>query len=82
MTEKNQAIVHHKDILQKMIDPGEVSNMGEFSDVLIIMAKDDAKISKKMAKSYLKNVNKTGIEHLNVALRQIRAFLKIDDNLK
>ncbi len=52
-----------------MIDPDEGSSMGDFSDVLIVMAKDNAKISKKMAKSYLKNVNKTGIEHLNVALK-------------
>ena len=69
LNEKNQAIVTHKDILQKMIDPDEGSSMGDFSDVLIVMAKDNAKISKKMAKSYLKNVNKTGIEHLNVALK-------------
>ena len=68
LDEKNSEIVSHKDILQKMIEPGEGANQSDFSDILLDMAKDNAKISKKMAKSYLKNVNKTGIESLNKAL--------------
>lgn len=51
-----------------MIEPGEGANQSDFSDILLDMAKDNAKISKKMAKSYLKNVNKTSIESLNKAL--------------
>lgn len=82
LDEKNSEIVSHKDILQKMIEPGEGANQSDFSDILLDMAKDNAKISKKMAKSYLKNVNKTGIESLNKALQQIRGFLKINDSLK
>ena len=61
LDEKNQAIVAHKDILAKMIEPGEGSN-ADFSDVLVGMAFDNIKVSKKMAKAYLKGVNRNGIE--------------------
>lgn len=81
LEEKDQAIVSHKDILQKMIEPGEGAN-ADFSDVLFNMAKDNLKVSKKMAQSYLKGVNKTSIEALTMALKQIREFLKIDDGHK
>ena len=52
LNEKDQAIVSHKEILQKMIEPGEGANADEFNDVLINMARDNFKISKKMAKSF------------------------------
>ena len=66
--EKNRAVVSHKDILAKMIEPGEGSN-ADFSDVLVGMAFDNVKISKKMAKAYLKGVNKTGIDSLVSSLK-------------
>ena len=46
-----------------MIEPSEGST-ADFSDVLVNMAFDNVKVSKKMAKAYLKGVNKTGIESL------------------
>ena len=64
-----------------MIEPGEGSN-ADFSDVLLGMAKENVKISKKMAKSYLKGINKTGIDSLVSSLKQVRKFLKIEDSLK
>jgi len=79
---KNQYVVSHKDILQKMIEPGEGANACDFNDILLDMARDDAKTSKKMAKAYLKGVNKTGVEALQQSLRQIQQFLRIDDSLK
>lgn len=81
LDEKNQAVVAHKDILARMIEPGEGAS-GDFSDVLVGMAFDNVKVSKKMAKAYLKGVNKTGIEALVCSLKQIRSFLKINDSLK
>ena len=50
-----------------MIDPGEGAK-GDFTDILIGMAKDNESVSKKMAKTYLKNVNKTGIDSLAKSL--------------
>lgn len=64
-----------------MIDPGDGSTC-DFSDLLIDMAFDNVKISKKMAKAYLKGLAKTQNEALATALKQIRSFLKIDDSLK
>ena len=58
----------HKDILAKMIEPGE-GNKADFSDVLVNMAFDNVKVSKKMAKAYLKGVNKTGIDSLVNSLK-------------
>ena len=81
LNEKNQAIVAHKDILAKMIDPGDGAG-AEFTDLLISMAVDNEKVTKKMAKAYLKGVAKPGNEQILTALKQIRAFLKIDDSLK
>lgn len=80
LDEKNQAVVAHKDILQKMIEPSDPSS--DFSDVLFNMAHDNEKVSKKLAKAYLKGVNKTVVEQLSMALKQIRLFLKIDDSLR
>lgn len=71
----------HKDILAKMIEPGEGSS-ADFSDVLETMARDNVKVSKKMAKAYLKGVNKHGIDSLVSSLKQIRKFLAINDSLK
>ena len=71
----------HKDILAKMIEPGDGS-AADFGDVLVAMACENVKISKKMAKSYLKGVNKTGIDSLVNSLKQIRKFLSINDSLK
>lgn len=64
-----------------MIDPGE-GTKSDFSDILIGMARDNESVSKKMAKTYLKNVNKTGVESLAKSLAEIRKFLSIDDSLK
>lgn len=58
LDEMDQAIVSHKEILAKMIDPGEGASV-DFSDLLKDMAVDNAKITKKMAKSYLKGLCKT-----------------------
>ena len=57
LNELDQAIVSHKDILTKMIDPGDSANV-DFSELLNDMAFDNAKVSKKMAKSYLKGIAK------------------------
>ena len=78
LDELQQAVVSHKDILQKMIEPGD----GDFSDVLTEMARDNVKISKKMAKTYLKSVSKTTTDQLNQTLVNIAAFLRIKDSLK
>lgn len=78
LDELQQAVVSHKDILQKMIEPGD----GDFSDVLTEMARDNVKISKKMAKTYLKSVSKTTTDQLNQSLVNIAAFLRIKDSLK
>lgn len=41
LSEGDQAIVSHKDILQKMIEPGEGANATDFGDVLVNMARDN-----------------------------------------
>ena len=68
LDENNQAIVSHKDILAKMIEPGEGSNT-DFSDVLVGMAFDNVKISKKMAKAYLKGVSNKVLDSLVNSLK-------------
>jgi len=68
LDELDQAIVAHKDILAKMIDPGDGATC-DFSELLIDMAFDNVKISKKMAKAYLKGVAKTQNDALNQALK-------------
>lgn len=68
LDELNQAVVSHKDILQKMIEPAEESG-SDFTGVLLGMARDNESVSKKMAKSYLKGVSKSGLESLVTALK-------------
>lgn len=81
LNELDQAIVSHKDILNKMIDPGDSANV-DFSDLLNDMAFDNAKVSKKMAKSYLKGVAKAQNDVMIKTAKQIIRFLKIDDTLR
>lgn len=50
-----------------MIEPSDPNS--DFSDVLFNMAHDNEKVSKKLAKAYLKGVNKTAVEQLSMALR-------------
>ena len=63
-----------------MIEPGDSS--ADFSDVLVKMAYDNIKVSKKMAKTYLKSISRTSSESLQQTLGNIRAFLAINDSLK
>ena len=63
-----------------MIEPGDGS--ADFSDVLVKMAYDNIKVSKKMAKTYLKSISRTSSESLQQTLSNIRAFLAINDSLK
>ena len=100
LDELNSAVVAHKDILQKMIEPGESSSSysstgygysstaapakdnADFTDILLTMAHENEKVSKKMAKAYLRAANKTGIDSLQSSLKKIRKFLSIQDSLK
>ena len=43
--EKNQQIVSHKDILDKMIEPGEGASFDDYAEVLLEMATDNPKVS-------------------------------------
>ena len=81
LNDKNQAVVSHKNIIQQMIEPAEGSNT-DFTGLLLNMAKNNVKISKKMAKTYLKNSGKPGPDAPGQALAQIAEYLKIDDDLK
>lgn len=62
-----------------MLEPGEE----DYSDVLVEMARDNFKVSKKMAKSCLKSIRNTNNEKATKqTLNYIRNFFKIDDSLK
>ena len=50
-----QKIIQHKEILSKMMEP---DGDDEYSDVLSSMCKDNIKLSKKMAKGFIKGINK------------------------
>ena len=64
-----------------MIDPGDSANV-DFSDLLVDMARDNAKVSKKMAKSYLKGIAKSHNDVMIKTAKQIKNFLLIDDSLR
>jgi len=64
-----------------MIDPGDSANV-DFSDLLVDMARDNAKVSKKMAKSYLKGIAKSQNDVMIKTAKQIKNFLLIDDSLR
>lgn len=81
LSEKNQLIVNHKEIIKKLIDP-DTKGEDDFDEILLSMAKNNLKLSKKMAKSYLQSINKAGIQILTKAMLQIRKFLSIDDEFK
>ena len=81
LNDLNQAVVSHKNIIQQMIEPAEGSNT-DFTSLLLNMAKNNVKISKKMAKTYLKNSAKPGPDAPAQALQQIAEYLKIEDSLK
>jgi len=51
-------IISHKDILSKMMSLSDSNKQNDFGDILTKMCTDNKKLSKKMAKEYVKAVNK------------------------
>jgi len=58
-----------------MIEPGEGASLGDFSSVLIEMAHENVKVSKKMAQTYIKGVSKSDPKSLKQALDSILQFI-------
>lgn len=81
LSAEETAIVCHKEILQKMIEPAENSDT-DFTDLLLGMCKNNRKLSKKMAKAYLKGLSKTQTDISGRTLSAVKRFLQIDDELK
>ena len=73
-----QKIIQHKEILAKMMEPdgGE-----DYSAILSDMCKDNLPLSKKMAKVYIKGINKQ-YDQLDNTLKNLANFLRVDDSLK
>ena len=53
----------------------------DYSAVLASMCKDNLKLSKKMAKVYIKGINKQ-YDQLDNTLKSLANFLRVDDSLK
>ena len=68
-------IIQHKEILNKMMDPegGE-----DYGDLLTDMCKGNLSLTKRMAKSYLKGMNRT-YNGLDGCLKSLANFLLVDD---
>lgn len=81
LSPEETAIVSHKEILQKMIDPPEGSDT-DFTDLLLAMCKNNRKLSKKMAKAYLKGISKSQTDISGKNLQAVKRFLQIEDDLK
>ena len=77
-SEQAQKIIQHKDILAKMMEP---ETGDAYADILTSMCKDNLSLSKRMAKVYLKGINKS-YNGLETSLDSLSKFLKVDDSLK
>lgn len=82
LNEKQQQVVSHKSVVDKLIQSSEGPQTEEFGRILAEMAYENPKVSKKMAKSYLKQISKTSTDTLVPALDRIKQFLQIKDSLK
>jgi len=51
-----------------MLEPGEGASFDDYSEVLLEMARDNVKVSKKMAQAFLKGMAKSDQKALNQAL--------------
>lgn len=65
-----------------MIGSGDGTSFEDYSDVLMEMARDNIKVSKKMVQAFLKGMAKSDAKALNSALMGAASFIKIEDSLK
>lgn len=79
-SENAQKIIQHKEILAKMMEPS-VEGSEDYSGLLSAMCKDNYELSKKMAKVYVKGINKQ-YDQLDSTLKGLSNFLRVDDSLK
>lgn len=72
-------MVDHPGILKALMNPeGEK----DFSAILMMLVKNNKKVSKALAKQLLESLNTRKIPQLEVALARISVFLTLDDSLK
>ena len=76
-SEDAQKIITSKAILSLLMNQDN-----DFSGMLSNMCKDNYKLSKKMAKVHIKNLNKQDAETLEAHLKAMRSFILIEDSLK
>ena len=79
MTEVAGKMIQHNDILGKMMDPASGANLGE---QLASMCRNNLKMTKKLAKVFIKAINQVNYDKQAPYLKALKKFMLLDDNLK
>ena len=77
LSENAQKILESKEILSMLMNPEN-----DFTGMLAGMCKDNYKLSKKMAKVHIKNINKQNQDVLENSLKSLKSFMLIKDSLQ
>jgi hypothetical protein len=70
----------HQDLLKTMLGSATVSK--QFGQCLANMCKDNAKLSKKVTKVFLRSIEQAHLDKVKGYLKALKPFLRSDDSLK
>jgi hypothetical protein len=81
MSETETRMILHPDLLKTML--GSATGSKEFGECLANMCRDDAKLSRKVAKVFLRAIDAHAtVESAKGYLKALKPFLRMDDSLK
>ena len=73
-------MILHQDLLKTMLGSATVSK--QFGQCLANMCKDNAKLSKKVTKVFLRSIEQAHLDAVKGYLKALKPFLRSDDSLK
>lgn len=80
LSEATHQMIQNKEILNKMMEPAAGSK--GVGKQIVLMCKDNFKMSKKIAKVFIKGFNQTNVEKVSSFMKGVKKFLMVDDSLK
>lgn len=80
MSEVEKQMILHHDLLKTML--GSATASKQFGQCLANMCKDNAKLSKKVSKVFLRSIEQAQLDTVKGYLKALKPFLRSDDSLK
>lgn len=80
MTDIEKEMILHQDLLKTLL--GSATASKQFGQCVANMCKDNAKLTKKVAKVFLSSIEQAHVDTVKGYLKALKPFLRADDSLK